>query len=393
MKIALSLLCENPNRLTGLASVFREVINRSLPAYPDLNWIVFSGPGLELSADGDRVTHIHCYPGNDRLAERLVADHFRVGPHASRLGADGLVTVGFVPIRSAGLPVVMHLLTLHHLANDNRIGSLRSIYRRWSAERGLKRADLVITNSSFAADQILTSSPAPPKRMVISNEGIDHEIFQPNAPASEIDLIERELGIRPGYLLWISNLYPYKQPSLLLEIFATLPEALRRKYPLVFVGGDWEGQRAILEDLAVRLNLRNEVKFLGWIPEHLIAPVYRHARAHVLASLEETWGRTVTEAMACGCPCIVNDIPVMKEVTEGHAVIVDFADRPAASTALEAILTDDALRNRLQKNGLKRASALSFDRLTHERMREIIEVMDKSRQDSHASTQFDRRFP
>ena len=55
----------------------------------------------------------------------------------------------------------------------------------------------------------------------------------------------------------------------------------------------------------------------------------RHARIHVLASREESWGRSVMEAMFCGCRCIVNDIPVIREVTQGRALIVHFDDKAA----------------------------------------------------------------
>ena len=373
MRLALSLLCENPKRLTGLASMFREFITRSINFYPDVEWIVFAGKGLRLSNHDERLKHADCFCGNDQLKARLFSDHFLVSSKARKMEAKALVTVGFVPMLSV-LPVAMHVLTLHHLSDSNQISSLKRAYRRLVVNNGIKRARLIIMNSEFAAQQIRISSPVDQKKLLISNEGLDHSVFHPQAADCESADLESALGISPGYLAWVSNLYPYKQASKLVEAFAALPEALRVRHPLVFVGGDWNGQRALTEQLAADLGILENVRFLGWVDEKWIAPLYRQASAHVLPSREETWGRTVTEAMSCGCPCIVNDIPVMREVTQGKALIVNFDDKAATVDGLTRLLTDEPLRQKLRKEGIERTQSLSFDRCTRERMERILQI-------------------
>ena len=102
-----------------------------------------------------------------------------------------------------------------------------------------------------------------------------------------------------------------------------------------------------------------------------LAPLYRQARAFVLASREETFGRCVVESMACGTPCVVNDIPIMHEVTGEHALIVDFHDAAAASEALRTLLSDDARHARLRADGIAWAARFDFDRLATERIAAI----------------------
>ena len=373
MRLALSILCENPKRLTGHASWCRELVRRSIKIYPDVEWIVFAGKGLRLSGDEERVKHVDCFHGNDHLKGRLFSDHFLVSATARQMKAKALVTVGFVPILSV-LPVAMHVLTLQHLTESNQIPPLRRAYRRLFVNNGIKRARLIITNSEFAAQQIRISSSVDEKKLLISNEGLDHSIFHPQAANREAADLESALEIKPGFILWISNLYPYKQASKVVEAFAALPEALRIRHPLVFVGGDWSGQRAMTEQLAADLGVLENLRFLGWVDEKWIAPLYRQASIHVLASREETWGRSVTEAMSCGCPCIVNDIPVMQEVTQGKALLVNFDDKAATVEGLIRLLTDEPLRQKLRKEGVERAQSLSFDRLTRERMERILQI-------------------
>jgi len=87
-----------------------------------------------------------------------------------------------------------------------------------------------------------------------------------------------------------------------------------------------------------------------------------------MPSREETFGRTVIESMACGTPCVLNDIPIMREVSAGHALIVDF-DQPAqVADALKRMATEEKLRATLRQAGLARAADFTFEKFTSERI-------------------------
>src|SRR5437667_1797800 len=130
MKLALTVLCENPLKRTGLTTMFRELIGHSLRLDPSWEWVVFAGPNQDLGVDEPRIQYVRNFPANDRLRPRLLADHFRVSPRAQALGASALLTVGFVPLRSR-LPAIMHVNALQHFNRANRIGGLREFYRSW----------------------------------------------------------------------------------------------------------------------------------------------------------------------------------------------------------------------------------------------------------------------
>ena len=300
------------------------------------------------------------FSANDRLAARLWADHFCVAAEARRQGAAALLTVGFCPARTAGLPVVMQVFSLRH----RRERGARSGYRQWAVTRGLRRAALVIANSRWAAAQL----DVPPEKLLVSHEGVDAERFRPEGPAGAP-------ALPPPYLLWAANFYPYKRAGLALAAYARLPAELRARFPLVLAGGDWAGGRARAEAEAARLGVARDVRFLGWIDDAALPALYRGARAHVLATAEETFGRSVLEAMACGCPCVLQDLPVLREVTGSAAQFTDFTDTPAAAAAIAAVCADDALAARLRAEGLRRAGEFSFARLAQERVGAILRVL------------------
>ena len=371
MKLALSILCEHPGRKTGLTTLFHEFVSHALDLYPEIDWIVFAGPAQEWTVDSPRVQVVRDHPANDRLVRRLFADHFLVPAAARRLGAAALLTVGFVPLRKS-LPTVMHLFSLQHLQNTNHVGLARALYRRLIVHRSVDRADRIIVNSRFAADQFLRVFPRAADRLTISYEGMQHEQFKPEAPAGEEDALRAEFGLAPGYVFWASNFYAYKQADLLLAAYAKLSPPRRAAHPLVMVGGGWYGGVDAARAHTAALGIEGDVRFLGWIEDRWLAPLYRHARVFCLASREETFGRCVAESMACGTPCVVNRIPIMDEVTGGHALIVDYADGATTTHALDTLLGDDALHDRLRADGIGWVRRFSFDRLARERVDAIL---------------------
>lgn len=370
MKLALSMLCENPQQRTGLTTTFHEFVSRSVRLCPDVSWLLFLGPKQPWTWHDPRVQLVRDFASNDRMLPRLLADHLRVPAVARAHGVDALVTVGFVPWRKL-VPTVMHIFSLQHLDSNNRIGWGRRLYRYWVMHRSWPKADLIITNSDFAARQILSVFPNFESRLVRSYEGLQHEQFNTKAEPRESEQLQARLGIKPGYLLWISNLYPYKQPELLLRAFALLAPEEQAAHPLIMVGGDWVGVLDRCRALAIDLGINSHVHFVGWIEEKWLAPLYRHALAYCLPSREETFGRGVIEAMACGLPCIVNDIPIMHEVTAGAAVVIDFADTPGVVRALRRLMKEPEFRQELVDAGLRNAQRFDFDTLTIERIAAI----------------------
>ena len=367
MKIALTILCENPLRKTGLTSLFHGLVLHGLKIFPDVSWLIFAGPNQEWNIIDDRVEVVRDFPANDHLARRLLADHFQVSPAARARGADVLVTVGFVPARKC-LPTAMHVLSLQALDKRNRIGLFRKIYRRWMMKYSWPKADLIFVNSHWTADQALTLFPAIHNHLVISYEGLQHEIFNTIVLPDEQQQLKEKFGILPGYLLWVSNFYPYKQPEQLIACYSKLDPETRRLHPLVMAGGDWLGGLDAAKMQVKSLGIERDVRFLGWIDDRWLAPLYRHAAAFCLASREETFGRCVIEAMACGTPCMVSDIPVMREITAGHALLVNFHDAEAVSSASKKILIDPAFAAKLRAEGLTHARQFTFKKLATERI-------------------------
>ena len=98
----------------------------------------------------------------------------------------------------------------------------------------------------------------------------------------------------------------------------------KRSMPLVLVGdhGHWASE---LED----------VLLTGEVDDDTLAAIYTGAHALVFPSDDEGFGLPPVEALACGTPVVASDVPAMREVLEGYAILRDVSDLDGLVRAAE----------------------------------------------------------
>jgi len=106
-----------------------------------------------------------------------------------------------------------------------------------------------------------------------------------------------------------------------------------------------------LGESARLLGIRKRVIFAGPLFGEKKWSAYRDADVFVLPSQNENFGNTAAEALAAGTPVIVTETcGIAPLLAEGAGVIVPH-DEAALAGALQRVLNDAALRERLQAGG------------------------------------------
>ena len=120
-------------------------------------------------------------------------------------------------------------------------------------------------------------------------------------------------------VLWVGHLNANKDPLTVLEgISAALGELPRLHLYCCF--GNAPLLRAVQGRIASDSRLRDRVHLLGRLPHERIELLMRAADIFVLGSHREGSGYSLIEALACGLPPVVTDIPSFRSLTKDGSV-------------------------------------------------------------------------
>jgi glycosyltransferase involved in cell wall biosynthesis len=114
------------------------------------------------------------------------------------------------------------------------------------------------------------------------------------------------------------------------------------------------------------------VQFLGFVPNERIHKAYKLAECFVLATLCESFGIPILEALASGCPAIVPSTGAAPEVAGNAARLIDPHDEEDIANALLEVTQSPQLRDHLAREGVRRARAFGWQRAA----RRVLRVFD-----------------
>jgi glycosyltransferase involved in cell wall biosynthesis len=102
---------------------------------------------------------------------------------------------------------------------------------------------------------------------------------------------------------------------------------------------------------------------LGPIADDRMPALMRAADVFAFPSEREGFGLVVLEAQAAGLPCVVSDLPVLREfLADGRdCLMVPAGDAAALGEALSRAIHDGPLRERLAAGGRSTAAAFTWE--------------------------------
>lgn len=282
---------------------------RSLP--PDLA----SQPAFPLDIPGS-INPIKSTLASRRLGRLLNKGYDVVHSHG--------VQAGLVTALSAIPASARHVVTLHNLPGKDMLSRFTMGYMA-------RRTNCFIAVSNSISDSLKGMLPSQTKIDVIPN-GIPAAFY-------EQQIRDDSLGEETAVIGCVARLSREKGVDILLE-------AARRLPILKFIVAGDGPDRATLGELAPA-----NVTFLGRIED--VRSIYSRSRILVIPSRREGQGIVALEALAAGCPIVASDVGGLADMlTEGMtALLVPVGDVTALCEAINLLISDDELRERLKKNG------------------------------------------
>jgi glycosyltransferase involved in cell wall biosynthesis len=289
---------------------------------------------------------IYCWPRRPGNPWALLKFLWQLGQQISQVRPDAVLTFqhygnligGAVSRMVSRAPVVA-----------NQVSSSKSV------SPAVRAADIVmgslgffriITLNSHEMEREYAQYPASYRsRMKYVAHGFDNKSM--NIPKAEA---RRQFDLpAEGVLLGCTaRLHPDKRLDTAIRLLVGQPS-----WHLALAG---QGAEEIsLRLFASELKVSERVHFLGEISPSKVGRFLAGLDVFVFPSQAETFGLAAVEAASAGIPCVVTDLPVLREVLsfEGRpaAIFVDASDNAKLSSAVSTVLEDHQLRNELRQNG------------------------------------------
>jgi glycosyltransferase involved in cell wall biosynthesis len=312
-----------------------------------------AAPDVELTAVGAAPSAIapagvRCVPGGASLPSNLGWSLTGLPLGLRAAGCDVFHAPAYTaPLWGAGpLVVTVHDVSYarHPEWYPYRIDPVRQAFYRASA----RRADRILTDSSFSRDEIVAAFDIDPARIDVVPLGVSPR-FSPDPGVS-----------REPFVLHVGDLHPRRNLAMLLDAVMQL----RRSEPalaalrLVLIGAD----RGLLSSLTAQAAGSGALLHAGTPGDDELLGWYRRAAVFAYPSRYEGFGLPPLEAMACATPVLASTAGSVPEVTGSAVPLLDVDDAVGWREAIRRVLGDAAHAAELGERGVARAAEFTWAR-------------------------------
>jgi D-inositol-3-phosphate glycosyltransferase len=240
-------------------------------------------------------------------------------------------------------------------------------------------ADRLVANTLGEAGELVDLYDADPGKVRVVSPGVDLGLFTVGDAATA----RARVGLPQDahVLLFVGRIQPLKAPDVLLKAAADLlirrPE-LRSRLVIAIVGGpsgSGLGKPRALQELAHRLGIQAQVRFVPPVDRATLALWYRAADLVTVPSYSESFGLVAVEAQACGTPVVAAAVGGLPFAVGDGGLLIQGHRTADWSQGLEALLDDPGRRELLSRKAVEHASQFSWERTTDR----LLEVYTESR--------------
>lgn len=276
------------------------------------------------------------------------------------------------PLPAVSARIVCNLYDLSFLRFPQFFVKEFAQYVSANVKKNVLSAERIIVNTVFIKNEAMELLHIPEDRIDVI----------PLAPAALYHPLDRNAE-RPeevfrftnkDYILYVGTVEPRKNLKVLIRAFKDIKA--RHDLSLILAGKlGW-----LYDDIVSypeTLGIKDEVIFTNYIKEETILALYNHARVFVYPSSYEGFGMPPLEAMSCGTPVIISDIPPLKEVAGDAALSFNPGDSKELAGVMDKVISSESLRHEMSQKGLERAKEYSWGKAAELTVRTYARALEK----------------
>lgn len=202
--------------------------------------------------------------------------------------------------KDLNLPIVFTVHTPYYQYIESMLGGIGELISPLILESNIayaNRCNLAIVPTKTLKEKLKKAGLK--SKIAVLPSGIQLEKF--NQIKKEVARKKLQLNLSDNIFLTVGRLTYEKNTDFIIESFSIIAQALKRA-KLIIVGNGFD--KARLVRLATSLNLKQNILFTGGIPYNKLPLYYSAADIFLYASIIDTQGLVLCEAMASGLPII-----------------------------------------------------------------------------------------
>ncbi len=234
------------------------------------------------------------------------------------------------------------IITNHGIMSASAPDLFNLLYLKTLGKWTLNAADRVICYTDEEKEYLINILHINASKISVIPNGVDTVKFCPSNEIKHTDDIS---------LLWVGRFVNGKGVDSLIRAMDILVKDVPNVH-LTLVGDGPE--RGAIQMLIKKFALDNYVEIIDFVPNDELPNIYQTSDIFVLPSLHEGVPRTVIEAMSCGLPVVMSDMPHLRELINGGGLMFPKGDVQALADTLKSLIDDAEKRQFIGQRARKK---------------------------------------
>lgn len=245
---------------------------------------------------------------------------------------------------------------------------LQKIYFKWILPFSIKKLDGIFTVSEFTRQLIHQYYRVPLEKIFVIPQFIN---------TSHYFAIQKNAEDTKPYLLMVGATWYHKNAHEVIENNSLWS----KKYRLKILCGQGS-YRKKLQSLVEYYHIGELVDFLDYVTDSELSNLYQNATALIYPSYMEGFGIPPLEAMACGIPVIVSDIPVFREVYGDVPIYVKLGDFDSWAKGFSLLEQNNYISEKIML-GYEKVKEYSEERMLKKIIEGILEIWPEMQEENN----------
>jgi len=364
------------NFLKKLAVSESENINFILYAEEDFSF------GLNLSENFQKRFFLPRFYKRDDLLRRIIWEKFMLPKMVKKDKCDIFLSL----YQSATIldGKIFHTMLVHDIIPKIfpvYLNNFRKIIYQKLVEKSIKSTDKIVVISKRTEKDLIQFLNINPAKITVNYIGASEIYFKPISKEKNRQILEKYF-LSSGYIFAGGGYEKRKNIEKLLYAYRFLLDKNKKirfsaEIPPLVIYGKLLPEIFPLatdaEKIIKELNLTQEVKLIGKIPEEDLPALYVSAKMFVYPSLYEGFGLPVLEAMILGVPVIVSKKSSLPEVGGDSVIYCDPDDTQDIAMVMKNCLRNKDLRQEMSRRSAKRAKMFSMEKFCQKMLHVLLE--------------------